>query len=103
VKVIDKPWLDLTTPMGKGIMTLLTALAEDERSRIDKRASAGRTAARAAGVRFGPKPKLSPHQRNVALRRKLAGDNDKEIARDFGVSRSTITRLLAAAKLSQNI
>jgi DNA invertase Pin-like site-specific DNA recombinase len=31
VKVLDKPWLDLTTPMGKGILAFLSALAEDER------------------------------------------------------------------------
>lgn len=34
VKVLDKPWLDLTTPMGKGILAFLSALAEDERVRI---------------------------------------------------------------------
>lgn len=27
VKVLDKPWLDLTTPMGKGILAFLSALA----------------------------------------------------------------------------
>jgi DNA invertase Pin-like site-specific DNA recombinase len=26
VKVLDKPWLDLTTPMGKGILAFLSAL-----------------------------------------------------------------------------
>ena len=27
VKVLDKPWLDLTTPIGKGILAFLSALA----------------------------------------------------------------------------
>ncbi|MDF1671581.1 MAG: recombinase family protein [Roseovarius sp.] len=34
VRVLDKQWLDLTTPMGKGILAFLSALAEDERERI---------------------------------------------------------------------
>ncbi|WP_300019206.1 recombinase family protein [uncultured Roseobacter sp.] len=38
VKVLDKPWLDLTTPMGKGILAFLSTLAEDERERITRRA-----------------------------------------------------------------
>ena len=32
VKVLYKLWLDLTTPMGKGILAFLSALAEDERA-----------------------------------------------------------------------
>ncbi len=45
VKALDKPWLDLTTPMGKGILAFLSALAEDERERITRRANEGRAAA----------------------------------------------------------
>jgi hypothetical protein len=32
-------WLDLTTPLGKGILAFLSALAEDERTRILARAN----------------------------------------------------------------
>ncbi|MEO1650010.1 MAG: recombinase family protein, partial [Pseudomonadota bacterium] len=42
VKVLDRPYLDLTTPMGKGLLALLSALAEDERQRIVSRAADGR-------------------------------------------------------------
>ena len=38
VKVLDRQWLDLTTPMGKGIFAFLSAIAEDERERINRRA-----------------------------------------------------------------
>lgn len=69
MKVLDKPWLDLTTPMGKGILAFLSALAEDERERITRRANEGRMAAKARGVKFGPKPKLTDHQKNVTLER----------------------------------
>ncbi|WP_299211954.1 recombinase family protein [uncultured Tateyamaria sp.] len=93
VKVLDKPWLDLTTPMGKGILAFLSALAEDERQRIVRRANDGRQAAKAAGVKFGPKGKLSEHQKRLARERKLTGEAHSEIAKDLGVSRSTISRL----------
>ena len=32
IRVLDRTWLDLTTPIGKGILAFLSALAEDERS-----------------------------------------------------------------------
>lgn len=92
VKVLDKPWLDLTTPMGKGILAFLSALAEDERERITSRANEGREAARARGVKFGPKPKLTEHQRQLVLTRLASGDSCREIARDMGVSHTTISR-----------
>jgi DNA invertase Pin-like site-specific DNA recombinase len=31
VKVLDKPHLDLTTPLGRGFLAFLSAMAEDER------------------------------------------------------------------------
>ncbi|MEO0854429.1 MAG: recombinase family protein, partial [Cyanobacteria bacterium J06648_11] len=63
VKVLDRPYLDLTTPMGKGLLALLSALAEDERQRIVSRAADGRRIAKAQGRKFGRKPKLTAHQR----------------------------------------
>jgi DNA invertase Pin-like site-specific DNA recombinase len=59
IKVLDKPHLDLTTPIGRGFIAFLSALAEDKRQRIVKRANDGRTAARRRGVRVGRKPKLT--------------------------------------------
>src|SRR6188474_1831154 len=50
VRVLDKPHLDLTTPIGRGFLAFLSALAEDERLRIRKRAAEGMKAARARGV-----------------------------------------------------
>jgi Resolvase, N terminal domain len=62
IKVLDKPHLDLTTPLGRGFIAFLSAMAEDERHRILKRANEGRAAAKAKGTRFGRKPKLTGHQ-----------------------------------------
>ena len=59
IKALDKPHLDLTTPIGRGFIAFLSALAEDERQRIVKRANDGRAAARKRGVHMGRKPMLT--------------------------------------------
>jgi DNA invertase Pin-like site-specific DNA recombinase len=80
VKVLDKPYLDLTSTMGQGIPAFLSALAQDEHERIVKRAQAGRKAARARGGQFGRKPKLTQHQQAEGRRRRLEnGESPRSI------------------------
>ena len=92
VKVLDKPHLDLTTPIGRGFLAFLSALAEDERERIHKRAAEGRKAARRRGVQMGRKPKLTTHQREVARARMKAGESTRSIAKEWGVAHTTVAR-----------
>lgn len=91
--MLDKPHLDLTTPIGRGFITFLSALAEDERQRIIKRANDGRKAARARGARFGRKPKLDAHQQDEALKRLLKGESARALGRSYKVHHATISRL----------
>lgn len=95
IKVLDKPHLDLTTAIGRGFIAFLSALAEDERGRIVKRANDGRIAAKKRGARFGRKPKLSKHQQAEALRRLLAGESARSLGRSYEVHHATISRLRA--------
>ena len=44
-------------------------------------------------VKFGRKPKLNHHQRQEAKARLLAGETQADVARSYGVDRSTICRL----------
>jgi len=67
VKALDRDDLDLTKPINRGILAFLSALAEDERHRILKRANDGRTTAKAKGARFGREPKLTAHEQVEAL------------------------------------
>jgi DNA invertase Pin-like site-specific DNA recombinase len=97
LKVLDRPYLDLTTPLGKALLGLLSAWAEDERKRRLEQASDGRRHARERGVKLGRKPKLSPHQQNQARRMLGDGDSVREVARMFNVSQATIQRLKSAA------
>jgi DNA invertase Pin-like site-specific DNA recombinase len=89
------PWADTTTPHGKLMITVLGGLAEFERHLIMARTNEGRERAKARGVRFGRKLKLTPHQRREALARREAGEALADIGRTFGVSHSTISRLKA--------
>jgi DNA invertase Pin-like site-specific DNA recombinase len=75
------------------MITILGGLAEFERSLILARTAEGRTRAKARGVRFGRKLKLSAHQRREALERRSRGEALVELARSYAVSHSTISRL----------
>jgi DNA invertase Pin-like site-specific DNA recombinase len=92
-KSLGDPWADTTTPHGKLMITVLGGLAEFERHLILARTNEGRERAKARGVRFGRKLKLTAHQRREAIARRAAGEALTDIARTFGVSHSTISRL----------
>jgi DNA invertase Pin-like site-specific DNA recombinase len=86
-------WADTTTPHGRLMLTVLGGLAEFERELIRSRTGEGRERAKARGVVFGRKPKLTPHQRSEAIARRDAGEALTDIGRSYNVSHSTISRL----------
>jgi|SRR5262249_26548257 len=88
-------WADTTTPHGRLMLTVLGGLAEFERELIRARTSDGRTRAKARGVRFGRPAALTPHQRAEALQRLANGEVQADLARSYGVSQATISRLQA--------
>ncbi|WP_312620070.1 recombinase family protein [Agrobacterium pusense] len=88
-------WADTTTPHGRLMLTVLGGLAEFERELIKSRTSEGRKRAKERGQAFGPKPKLTPFQRQEALQRIAAGESVRDIGRSYNVSGSTISRLKA--------
>lgn len=72
----------------------LGGLADFERELIRARTGEGRARAKAGGVKMGRKPKLTPHQRKEAIKRRDdIGEPVREIARSYAVSYSTISRL----------
>jgi DNA invertase Pin-like site-specific DNA recombinase len=87
-------WADTTTPHGRLMLAVLGGLAEFERDLIRVRTGEGRARAKARGQSLGRKPKLTPHQKIEALRRRdELGETVREIARSYNVSPSTISRL----------
>jgi DNA invertase Pin-like site-specific DNA recombinase len=89
-------WADTTTPHGRLMLTVLGGLAEFERELILARTSDGRARAKARGVRFGRPSALTPHQRQEAIQRLEEGATQADLARTYGVSQATISRLAAA-------
>src|ERR1700692_4585129 len=93
LRSIAEPWADTTPPAGRMVLTVFAGIADFERSLIVERTSAGRIAAKARGVRFGPRPALGAEQ--IAHARQLirqAGKTVAEAARLLGVHRSTLYR-----------
>jgi DNA invertase Pin-like site-specific DNA recombinase len=90
---LHDPWADTSSPHGRLLLTVLGGLAEFERSLIRTRTGEGRARAMREGVKFGRKPKLTPHQRLEAIKRRGNGESLVAIARTYNVSHSTISRL----------
>lgn len=88
--------LDTSSASGRLLFHVLGALAEFERSLILERTMAGLASAKARGRRGGRPRALKRTQREEALRLVRAGRSHAEVAELFGVSRSTISRLVAA-------
>jgi DNA invertase Pin-like site-specific DNA recombinase len=92
-------WADTTTAHGRLMLTVLGGLAEFERELIRARTGEGRARAKARGVHMGRPGKLTPHQRREAIGRLDAGETQSDIARTYGVSHTTIGRLVSAPSL----
>jgi DNA invertase Pin-like site-specific DNA recombinase len=93
ILVLDRKALDLTTPMGRCLLGLLSAVFEEERVRIRKRALQGIANARRRHKRFGRKPKLSAEDAQAIRTRIRHGDSYREIARAYDVHHQTIARI----------
>jgi DNA invertase Pin-like site-specific DNA recombinase len=91
-KSLSDAWAD-TTPHGRLLMVVLGGLAEFERDLIAACTGEGRARAKARGVKFGRPPALTPHQRSEAVQRLREGATQADLARTYGVSQATISRL----------
>lgn len=98
IKALDRSYIDLTTTLGQGILAFLSAIAQDERERIIGRSNSGRKAAVIRGVKFGPKYKLTPLQKNEAARMLDEGRSLREVSLYFNVHRNTIFNLKKRVK-----
>ncbi len=92
-KSLKEAMIDTTSAHGRLVLGLLAIIGEFERELIAQRCSEGRVRAKQAGIRFGRKPKLTRFQQAEAIERREAGETLHSIARSFGVSHSTISRL----------
>jgi DNA invertase Pin-like site-specific DNA recombinase len=93
--------IDTATPTGRAMWQMIGVLAELERSLIGERTRAGVTAARARGVKFGRKPKLTPQQIGMAAKLIDQGEAATTVAESFAVSKATLYRELAKHRASR--
>jgi DNA invertase Pin-like site-specific DNA recombinase len=94
-------WADTTTAHGRLMLTVLGGLAEFERELIRARTDDGRKRAKARGVRFGRPQALTAHQRKEAIQRLAEGAVQADLARSYGVSQATISRLAAPSPFAE--
>ena len=57
---------------------MLSVAAKLERRRIAERGARGRADAKAKGVKFGRKPKLTPRQQRAAIQHRDRGEREPE-------------------------
>ncbi|RLQ84954.1 recombinase family protein [Notoacmeibacter ruber] len=84
--------VDLTSAAGRMTMGVINAVAEFERDLLIERTQAGLDRARAQGRKLG-RPSLLTDEQKRSIADKLAdGRSIASLAREYGVSRLTITR-----------
>ena len=93
VRVLQLGDLDLTSTAGKLVLGTLAAVAEMERDILIERTNSGLARARASGTKLG-RPRAADDSKVEAIREALAaGQNNSQVAREFGVSRATVIKI----------
>lgn len=86
--------IDTGGPLGRAIVVIIGAIAELERSLIVERVRCGMRRARLEGRQIGRKPLEIDHA--AVLGQRAAGRSLGQIAKAFGISRATVSRVVKA-------
>ncbi len=84
--------VDLTSPAGRMTMGVINAVAEFERDLLIERTQAGLIRAKSEGKTLGRPPRLTEDQKRAVVAKLQDGASISRLARDYGVSRLTISR-----------
>src|SRR3981189_2078617 len=74
LRSLAEPVVDTTSDFAELVLAMLGVAAKLERRRIIERTARGRADAKANGVKFGRKPKLTDHQKREAIKRRDKGE-----------------------------
>lgn len=96
VIVLQLGKLDLTSPAGKLMLTMLGAVAEMERDLLVERTQAGLARAKQQGTELGRPPKTNDSQRQAIVAQHAKGASISELARIYEISRASIGRIVKA-------
>ncbi len=94
-KSYTEQYLDSAGVFKDAIVSIMATLAKQERVKISERTLAGLERARAQGKQLGRPKKVFDRKKLVEMRRR--GDSLGTIAKQFGISRTTVLRLARAA------
>jgi len=99
VIVLQLGKLDLTSAAGKLMLTMLAAVAEMERDLLVERTQSGLARAKAEGKTLGRPTRSTEEQRAAMISRHQGGNGESisALARDFGISRASVMRIVKAA------
>lgn len=89
--------LDLASPAGKMMLTMLAAVAEMERDMLVERTHAGLARAKSEGKTLGRPSKTSAEQRANIITKYAAGESVSALARLYSVSRANIMGVVKPA------
>ncbi|MGZ9710447.1 recombinase family protein [Glaciimonas sp. GNP009] len=93
VIVLQLGTLDLASPAGKLMLTMLAAIAEMERDLLVERTQSGLARAKAEGKVLGRPTKTTDAQRAEIVSQHKAGSSISALARTYGISRASIMRV----------
>lgn len=90
VIVLQLGTLDLASPAGKMMLTMLAAVAEMGRDLLVERTQAGLVRAKSEGKTLGRPSKTTAEQRAEIVAKYTAGESVSALARQYAVSRANI-------------
>jgi putative DNA-invertase from lambdoid prophage Rac len=93
--------VDLASPTGKLLVTMLAAVAEMERDLLIERTHAGIARARSEGKRIGHPSKTTILERQHISERLSSGETISAIARAYGISRASVIAIRAGGHGTQ--
>lgn len=94
VVVLQLGKLDLTSPAGKLMLTMLAAVAEMERDLLIERTQSGLARAKAEGKTLGRPTRTTPEQRAAIVKRHQAKESISSLAKEYGISRASVMRIV---------
>ena len=93
VIVLQLGKLDLTSPAGKLMLSMLAAVAEMERDLLVERTQSGLSRAKAEGKSLGRPTKTNDNQRMEIISLRKSGTSVSALSRTYGISRASIMRI----------
>ena len=90
--------IDTSSPLGKAMFTIVSAIAELERNIIIERIKGSIANAKARGVRMGRRPIIDEHMTQRILQLNRDEKSIREIARALNISKSAVHKSLKVSR-----